>query len=382
MIIAIPCLFRGGTETQSLYLARVLVKAGYQVIVCCYFEHDAAMVTEFQQAGVQLELLNIDRRSRAIRVIGELRKIFRRLRPDVVHVQYMAPGFLPVIAARLAGVPRVLATVHQPGRPYGRKAKLLLRMAAGHCDKFICVSEAVERSWFGNSRLFDPANPAALQRRHVTIHNAVDIERIDRILAGTQPGRLCRQFRIPEGPVIGAISRLRQEKALDILLAAFASVCNELATARLLLVGDGPDRIALERQAAELGIAGKVVWAGQQPWEQAVALMSVMDVVVVPSRWEGFGLTAIEAMAAGRAVVATAVDGLAETVGNDGCGRLVPPNDSAALASALLELFAQPSLLETYQIKARRRAESLFSLEVFRQKTLACFQGLNPNLLM
>ena len=128
--IAIPCLLQGGTEFQTLQLARVLRGAGHEVSVCCYFERDPAMVARFEETGARVELLGLDRSTSLLRLLGELRKWFAAAKPDVVHVQYMAPGFVPVLAARLAGVPRVFATVHQPATPHGWKARLLLRLAA------------------------------------------------------------------------------------------------------------------------------------------------------------------------------------------------------------------------------------------------------------
>jgi L-malate glycosyltransferase len=361
---------------QTIHLARVHIEAGDTVIVCCYFQHNLQIVQKLKDLGAAVELLGLNRSLNPIAFMAKLRRVFNSARPDIIHIQYMAPGLLPIIAARVGCRSRVVATVHQPATPYGKKARLLLRLAARFCDSFICVSEAVENSWFGTSRLFDPRSQ---EQRHFTIHNAVDIEKIDRILDSTNGRWLRTQYGIQGGPVIGAISRFRHEKGVDLLIKAFATLCKDLSTARLVLVGDGPDRPLLEQCSKDYGIADKVRWIGQQPWEGAMALMSIMDIVVIPSRWEGFGLIAIEAMAAKRAVIATSVDGLAEVIGNDGNGILVPPNDSGALALALLELVKQPQRCEQLRANARQWVETHFSMDVFRRRTLACFETLDPN---
>jgi glycosyltransferase involved in cell wall biosynthesis len=324
--IGIPCLLPGGTEFQTLQLVRVLRAAGHEVSVCCYFEHDPAMVAAFER----VELLGLERSISPVRLVGVLRRALAK--SDVIHVQYMAPGFLAVLAAKLSGARRVFATVHQPATPYGRKARLLLRLAARMCDRFICVSEAVAKSW----------GVAA-----VVIHNAVDIARIDAIA----PEQVA---------AIGAVARLRHEKGIDVLLDAMPGE-------RLLIVGDGPDRAVLEKRGG-----ANVVWAGQQPWERAMALMKGMEIVVAPSRFEGFGLTAAEAMAAGKAVVASDVDGLREVVGD--AGVLVPAGDAAALAAAVKRLLANPAERNAFGGKARERAERLFAPELFRRKILELYR--------
>ena len=140
IVIAIPCLNRGGTEMQTLNLVRALSQGGYRLSTVCYFENDDEVVAEFRAAGTEVLLMNCERSTGAFALISKLKKQFRRLKPDVVHVQYMAPGALPIVAARLAGVTRVLATVHQPyTRSHGLKAKVLLRLSATMCSRFICV---------------------------------------------------------------------------------------------------------------------------------------------------------------------------------------------------------------------------------------------------
>ena len=117
VLICIPMLLVGGTEMQSLNLVRVLVSNGYQVTVCCYYEHEELMVSGFRSTGAKVILMNLKRSGGLFNLIRELMKLFRSSQPNIVHVQYVAPGLIPIIAAKLSGLRTVFSTVHQPGRP-------------------------------------------------------------------------------------------------------------------------------------------------------------------------------------------------------------------------------------------------------------------------
>jgi len=378
ILVALPCLSRGGTEMQTLLLVRALVELGHPVTVCCYFERDERVVEEFLAAGAAVHLLYWSRSIGAIKFIRSLSAIFRRQSPAVVHVQYMAPGLLPIIAARLARIPLVLATVHQPGTPHGLKNRLLLRLGVLLTNYFICVSEAAERSWFGNACLFDPAHPEWINgRRHVTILNAVDIESIDSALAARSP-RLIEMAAILVGkPVVGTVTRLGREKGTDILLKAFAALRKGCPQAHLLIVGDGIQRPDLQALAHQLGIGDAISWAGRLSWEEAMGCLGIMTVVAVPSRYEGFGLSAAEAMAAGLPVVGSAVDGLCEVIEDGVTGYLVPVNDDQALAARLIQLLNNPEQAQVMGRNGRDRVMRLFSMERFNESIRALY---NPDL--
>ncbi len=371
VLIAIPVLLTGGTEMQTLTLVRVLAGAGYRVEVCCYHEHDRWVVECFRGAGAEVTLLEIPRRAGLGEILIRLVRFFRNARPDAVHVQYMAPGFVPVLAARLALVPKVFATVHQPGRTYGTKAKLLLRFAARLCTAFFCNSLAVEESWFGTVALFDVAR--ARQRRHWTIHNGVDGERIARIADSTAGKALRATLGIGERPVVGCVGRLRREKGQAVLLDAMAAVVRSVPDAVLLLIGDGPDRETLRERAKCLDIAERVLFLGLQEPEEVYHLLSIMDVMAVPSLFEGFGLTAAEAMAAAKPVVASAVDGLIEVVVNGETGMLVPANNAPELAASLISLLTSREIARKMGRKGQERVASHFSVPKFSELTLAAY---------
>lgn len=338
----IPVLLWGGTEIQTLSLARVLVKAGYDVTVCCYFEYDDRMISRFQSEGITIQLMHRLKTDRLYSLLKDMIRTIQSIQPDITHVQYMAPGLIPIIAARISGVRKVFATVHQPGRPYGLKAKLFLRMGSILSSVFFCISQSAEKSWFGSSRVFDPDHIEA-KRNHFTLYNAVDTDAISEINRSADTMKLKTEFGLHESPVVGMVGRLRIEKGHTVLFDAMAEIIKILPSAKLLLVGDGPDRDKLRRQADRLGISGSIIWAGNKTQDEVFTLYTIMDVVAVPSLFEGFGLSAAEAMAAGCPVVASSVDGLKEVIGHGTTGYLVPPKDADALAKHLVELLSNPS---------------------------------------
>lgn len=371
VVIAIPVLLVGGTETQTLNLVRTLTKKSYLVTVYCYYDHELSMVAAMEASGARVLLLKLDRSAGLWPLLGKLRQLFREEKPDIVHVQYIAPGLIPILAARLAGVPTVFATVHQPGRTYSWKAKLLLQCAARLCTSFFCNSLAVEHSWFGSAILFNQQH----KHRHCTIYNAVNVERISRIAATTDRAAIRAELGLGNRSVVGVVGRLRWEKGQGVLLEAMAEVISRTPTTLLLVVGDGSDREVLQCQAEQLGIADNLRWLGKQSADEVFRLYSIMDLVAVPSIFEGFGLVAAEAMAAGLPVVASDVDGLAEVVADGETGLLVPQQDTAALAAALIELLESPEKAAEMGFKGRHRVEKCFSLQRFSECTLAAYEA-------
>jgi len=155
-----------------------------------------------------------------------------------------------------------------------------------------------------------------------------------------RPGRFRREIGARTEPIVGYVGRLTRQKGVDVLLRAFAGVEKRIPDARLVLAGDGPDRPALEELARSLGLR-RVMFLG---WRQDITdIMADVSLLAVPSRWEGFGLVALEAMALGKPVVAARVSALPEIVMPEETGLLVSSGSAAELAEALLSLLLDPS---------------------------------------
>lgn len=373
ILICTPVLLVGGTEVQTLTLVQVLVDAGFVATVCCYYEYDLSMVAEAEKHGAEVKLMHLQRWSGLLILVVKLWILFRRLKPDVVHVQYLAPGLIPILAAKLAGIKGIFATVHQPGRPYGWKPKLLVRIAAQLCDAFFCNSKSVEKSWFGDSQIFD-RRKVDLERNHFTVYNGVDSRRIERIVKRTDKNSKKESLKIRDKKVVGVVGRLREEKGQSVLLKSMKIVIKELPDTVLLVVGDGPDRRNLESAANAMGINGCVRWLGQRDPDEVVELYSIMDVVAVPSLFEGFGLAAVEAMAAGVPVVSSKVDGLSEIIKHKETGYLIPVGDYHELAKAVIQVLSNSEKSKEMGNKGRERVQELFSMEHYINSVISAYQ--------
>lgn len=382
VVIGIPCLLRGGTEIHTRALIETLAGGGYDVVVCCYYEHDAVVVEEMRHVGARVVLLELPRRlpgrniHRMPRLAAALRSVFRREWPDIFHVQYLAPGAFPAIVARLCRVPKVVVTLHTPGHMYRKGVLSPKWMANRFCDAFICVSQAAERSVFGDTELFQPSL-LGNGRRNFTIYNAVDVDEADRLIDETDLANLRQALGLEDGPVVGIVARLSREKGHALFFRAFAEIVKDMPEVQLLLIGDGTCRRELAELASRLDIDSHIVWAGRVSRKEALKSYMAMDLVVVPSLYEAFGLSAVEAMAFGKPVVASDVFGLSEIVVDGGTGRLVPHGDTDAMAVAVLRLLEDHAAARQMGKAGRIRVESDFSLHAFREHWLSIYETLS-----
>jgi len=174
-----------------------------------------------------------------------------------------------------------------------------------------------------------------------------------------EPAGLRRRLGIGRDvPLIGFVGDLARQKGVDVLLRALPSLPGEW---RLVLVGDGGERRNLQRLAGELGIERRTLFAGHR--DDVPRVLSELDAVVLPSRFEGMPNALLEAMAAGKAVVASDVDGIREVLSSESLGRRVPPEDPEALRAALAELLANEALRRRLGEAAQEHARRNFSAE-------------------
>ena len=359
-----PGLHFGGTEMQMLSIIRSLHRAGYTWEVCCYYGWDERVLRLFEDLNVTVTCLNLRRSDGLLKLIGPLRSFFKTRRGAIVHVQYLAPALVPIIIARSAFVSTLLATVHTAGsHVYKTKHKIMLRLAAMLCDCFICVSRRAETFWFGTSEIFDRTS-VFFKRKHYTIYNGVDVAEIQEQIERYQADECNR--RDAGRNILGFVGRISEEKGVFVLIEALNHIICEMPDTVLVVAGDGPDREQLDARAKVLGISGHIKWLGTVPQEQVYGLYGQVDIVVVPSLIEGFGLTAAEAMAAALPVVGTRTEGLLDLVEDGITGYLVAPGDSAGLAARIIDLLKDREKRGAMGRAGNQRVKDQFSVERFR----------------
>ncbi len=335
VLVCISCLLTGGTEIQTLSLVEALVAAGHKPVVACYFEYSPEMVVRYEEAGAQVELMSPDGTRPAgvypifRHLLREFRKIIKKHHhPDVAHVQYMAPGALPVIALRLLGVKKILATAHTYADLYP-SLRQIHWLNEHVLTAFQCITMCAERSFFQSSRMFDPNVKLNKRGNHFTIYN-----NLPSYIDISQSGRM------GEAKTIGVVSRLEPVKGMDLVVPAFARVLKSHPAMRLLVVGDGSQLKLMEQQVKELGIPSwKVEFTGRQPQDSLQSYYDRIDILLMPSRSEGFGLTAIEGMARGCVPVVSNVGGLPEVVEDGVSGMLFSAGNQESFYEAFDKAF-------------------------------------------
>lgn len=333
--VLIPCLQIGGTEVATLETVVALDALGYSTTVVVYFaEVDASMLQTFARCGIQVQCLRLSRgggTAGALRLAWRLVKFLRGGCHDVIWVQYMTPTLVPLIVARLYGH-RLIAAVHVAAGHYSSGGLRRLRwLARWWCDRFVCVSQTTARGIFGQA-----IDNAGFHQRVRVLPNTIDMVAVET----AEPHDWRHDLGLPEHTLlIGYVGRLARNKGVDILLSAAVSLRSVRSQVHWVLVGDGEDRPGLVALAADLKLDEVVHFMGAIPRESIYEAIKGFDIAVVPSREEGFGLSALEVMACGVPLVATRVDALQEVVVDGETGLLFDvesPEDLATIIEILM----------------------------------------------
>lgn len=325
------CGWSGGEE-QVFILLEGLRERGHRSILAC--PPGSRCEAEAEARGLETRALPLERlgalSGAGVRALFGLRRLFRESGCDLVHLHTGRASWLGGLAAWGTGVP-ALAT-----RRMDRRVRPFL-------DTRFLYGSLLRRT--------AAISPAVAERLH---EGGVDPGRIATIPSSVDPTRLAPIHKEEEtrsalgtptdSPVLLSVAALVRRKGLDVLLGALAQLAQRGLHPILWVAGEGPERSALERQRRELGLDRTVRFLGRR--DDVPDLVAACDVFVLPSRQEGLGVAALEAMAGARPVVASRVGGLGEAVIDDRTGLLVPPADVDALARALTRLLRDPALRE------------------------------------
>lgn len=296
------------------------------------------------------------------RRVPALARLLRRERPAVFHAHMSSPVACKwgLAAALLARVPAVLGTVQVGAyEPPNRSASWQLRALAARVDRYLAVSQEIAGELV--EKLGWPAAKVEVA------YNAVDVERA---AVAAPPGLRAQLGGSGTRPLVLTPARLNAQKGHGVLLEAIA----EVPEALFVLAGDGPERGALEARAAELGVAERVRFLGRR--EDVPQLLAASDVFALPSLYEGSSLAVLEAMAAGTAVVSSAIGGTEELIEDGRSGLLVPPGDAPALAAALRRVLGDPQLRADLAARARERVEAGLTREQNADRVAAVYHEL------
>ena len=369
-VLHISTTSAGGLGTSLLSIMLALDPQRFQVEVALGLGYP--LDSAFEPAGIRLHPLRLTRGIHPLQFIEtviRLTRLIRRERYDVVHVHGSEAGILARIAARVAGVPVVIAELHgyanrNPDSLLERTVYRWIEQALDRVtDAYVAVSGHVERQWI--------ARGICSGDRVQVIHHALDLKDFpDR-------GEITRPGRTTGHPTVGTVCLLEARKGLHSLVEAMPAVVQAVPGVRFAIVGEGPLREWMAERAAELGVLQHIDFMG---WRKDVPeLMWQFDLFALPSRRESFGLVFLEAMASRCPLVGSRVDGIPEVVSDGQTGTLVAPDDPPALAAAIVDLLCDADKARRFAEAGRLRVETLFSAERMAQEYNALYLRLLDN---
>jgi len=359
----------GGMKNHLINLVRYTDKKRFDVTVAC--PPNTALWDELVALGIQtlpISLVGELSPTRDYAAVRSLVKYLHQSGTTILHAHSSKGALVGRLAAIMARTPVVIFTAHNSifyeEWPEWKK-KLFARVErflARFTDKIITVSDALKQELMEREGL-----PV---KQLTTIYNGIEVDRFN---AKVDVKAVRRNLNIPElGPVVGTIARLAPQKGVSYFLKA-ASLLKEYQV-NFLVVGDGPLEETLKQEAAELGLQGRVIFAGRR--ENIAEILSVLDIFVLPSITEGLPLTILEAMAAGKPVVATRVGGVPEAIVEGKTGLVVAPKDPEALAVALAGLIGERDRLMRMGTNGQKHVREKFTVSMMVEKTMELYQQL------
>jgi L-malate glycosyltransferase len=347
----------GGTRRHLLEMLRHLDRGSFLPALYCF---DASREPDALREVSALGIDMIDGRLRtslqgpplaalAVRMAAEL----RRRRVQILHSYLFHANFAGTLAGRLARVPVVMVSKRSLDRHREASKRLAARLANRLARRVTVPAEAIARHVH--------AVEGCPLDKIIVVPNGIDLTRVP----VAQPS---------SNPVVGSVGRLEIRKGHANLLEAAPLILDRIPGARILLVGDGPERATLARQAQSLGVADRIDLRGMVP--DGASVLPEMSVFVLPSHVEGMSNALLEAMAAGLPVVATNIGGNGEVVLAGETGLLVPPRDPVALAEAIVLLLKDAERARAMGAAGRARVLQHFTVEQMVARHQALYASL------
>jgi len=330
-------------------LLRGMPAQSYRSSVWCLEEADVVGEDLRAEGHYLVELRKRHRRD--IVLFFRLATLIRKEHVDILHCHDELSWFYGAIGARLAGMERILFTVHgrrfDTSRRHCWEQSVLGRLSTA----VVCVSSSLRRQMIDEIGIPDV--------KAIVIRNGAPMEALTSQISQRQ--RVRQALRIPESAIlIGSIGRLDPVKNLDLLLEASAAAARIIPSLKILLAGEGPSKQELIEKTAELAIENRVSFLGLR--KDVSDLLSAIDLYVCSSDREGISLSILEAMAAERAIIATAVGGNLELVQHDRTGLLIDRGDHEALVQAIITLSKNSRKRVELGREARRFVQANFSV--------------------
>ena len=355
----------GGGERYLELLFDRLDRARYRALLIC--PEAGPFVGRMKERGVETHLVHLAPLFNPV-ALWRLTRLLVRERVTILQTHGARANFYGRIAGRLAGVPVIISTVHNSLKDYEVRSlrrcfyTVLLRLTLPLVHRIICVSEANRRDLIEEC----PAVAAKAQ----TVYNGVDSSAFS-----SQPDRqtVRQELGATQGPVLVTIGRLTDQKGHRYLLQALPRLLETWPQLCCVFVGEGELRDALHAMAIDLGVEQACRFVGVR--EDIADILAAADLFVLPSLSEGFPFVLLEALAMGRPVVASRVNGVPELIEDHKTGLLVPARDPQALAAAIREVLSDPTAALKMGADGRAVVRERFTVDRMVANTTAIFDA-------
>jgi glycosyltransferase involved in cell wall biosynthesis len=341
----------GGAERALVELATRLDRRQFEPLVYCLGarpQGNPSLADRLEQSGVTLHCFGARHTWQLPWIASRLSRRMRADAPRIVQCFLFHANVLGAWAAHRAGVPHVLSGIRVAERRHNWHLRLM-RWVDPWVERHVCVSQMVSE--------FSCAAGGLPVEKLAVIANGVDLARFSAgdgkppVDLGMRSGRRSIAF----------VGRLDEQKNMPWLFELLPPVLESHPEHDLVIVGTGHLRSRLEQQAVRLGISPRVHFAGYRG--DVPEILAASDVLVLPSRWEGMPNVVLEAMAAGKPVVATDVEGVSEALGTAAAQQVVRPGHAEAFAAKLNLILSDASLSESLGRENQQRARALYSID-------------------
>jgi glycosyltransferase involved in cell wall biosynthesis len=368
ILFVIDGLEFGGGERVFLQLAAGL-KDRYQVFIA------ATPAREFEKRIKKLNIpffpVDMSRRT-SLKPISQIKNIIKTHKIDVVHSQGARADFFARLASRSVGLSHILCTVAMPveGFDIGIIRKKAYRfmdyVSQRYVEHFIVVSDSLKQFLIEMKGI-----PA---KQITKIHNGIELDQYN---PDAEFCDLRKEFEMPSNdPLIGAIGRMVWQKGFEYLIHSLPEIIDINPGAKILFVGEGPLKNDLRKLAEDLNVIDNVIFTGFRNDMQSI--LSSLDILVVPSLLEGFPMVILEGMAMAKPIIAASLPGILEQIESDKTGIIVPPKNSSAISSSIIDLLKNKNKAFRLGRKAREFVLENFTVQKMICKTEQVYQELLP----
>jgi glycosyltransferase involved in cell wall biosynthesis len=356
----------GGVENQLLMILEKYDKKKLHPIVCSLSDK-GEIGKEIEDYGIEVIPLNKLKHRFDWSIVKDIYKLIKTRNVKIVRTHQYHANLYGRLSAWLAKVPCIVASVHNVytiDRKFHRR--LINNLLARCTDTVVAVSETVKKDVL----TYDGLSEDKLR----VIYNGIDTDRFFNLNGSLIRSKLGISS---EAPVVGTVGRLTLQKGQKYLIDAVSALREKIPQILLLIVGDGPMRGELENHIRALGADKNTILLGTR--RDIPQLLSAMDIFVLPSVWEGLGTALIEAMAAGKAIIATDIPPFREIINTEKIGILVPARNSSAIASSIELLLGNKSFAGTLGNNAQERAYSDFNITTTVDKYTNLYEDILSN---